>query len=82
MATFKVTFKNRLSPDGEPVDLPADALVSNGARIESYGFAGREIKKGETFSRDIWEYEIRDSDADRFVDGLKRTPTVIDFEKQ
>lgn len=82
MAKFKVIYRNRLGVDGEPVDLPADQLNTNGAMIESYGFAEREIKHGEGFSRDTWEYEILDKDADRFIDGLKRTPAVIEFEKQ
>ena len=82
MATFKVTFKNRLSIDGEPIDLPADKLNANGARIESYGYVSREIREGDGFSRDTWEYEIADKDADLFVEGLKSTPLVIDYNKQ
>jgi hypothetical protein len=82
MATFKVIFKNRLSLEGEPSDLPADKLNANGAMIESYGYVEREIRKGEDFSRDTWEYRIIDKDADRFIDGLKSTPAVIEYERQ
>jgi hypothetical protein len=82
MATFKIIFKNRLNLDGEPADLPADKLNTNGAMIDSYGYVEREMKDGEDFSRDTWEYEVRDTDADRFVEGLKSTPSVIEYKRQ
>ena len=82
MATFKVIFKNRLNVDGEPGDLPADKLDANGAMIEFYGYVERETREGEAFSRDTYEYQVRDSDTDRFVEGLKKTPTIIEYSQQ
>ena len=82
MATFKVIFKNRLTLEGEASDHPADKLNTNGAMIESYGYASRELREGENFARDTWDYEIRDKDADRFVEGLKSTPVVIEYKLQ
>jgi hypothetical protein len=81
MATFRIVFKNRLSLEGEPIDLPADKINANGAMIEFYGFASREKREGESFSRDTWDYEVRDQDADRFVEGLKSTPNLIEYKK-
>ncbi len=81
MATCKVIFKNGLNLEGEPFELPADKLNANGARIDSYGYVEREIKEGENFSRDTYEYEIPDKDANRFIEGLKNTPNVIDYKK-
>jgi len=82
MATFKVTLKNRLGIDGEPMDIPSDKLNANGAMIESYGYVSREIREGEGFARDLWEYEITDKDDDRFIEGLKSsTSVVIDYKK-
>ena len=82
MAVFKITFKNGLNSEGEPFELPADKLNANGARIDSYGYVEREIRDGDNFARDIWEYEIPDKDADRFIDGLNNTPNVIEYKKQ
>ena len=82
MALFRVIFKNRVDSKGEPLELPADKLNANGAMIESYGFVERVVNKGEDFSRDIWEYEILDQDADRFIEGLKISPTVIEYKRQ
>ena len=82
MATFKVTLKNRLGIDGEPMDIPSDKVDANGARIESYGYVAREIREGESFSRDTWEYEIADKDDDRFIEGLKSSSSVVmDYKK-
>jgi hypothetical protein len=82
MAIFKIIFKNRLGLDGETFDLPADKLNSNGAMIESYGYVEREVRDGDGFTRDTWEYEIPDKDADRFLEGLKSTPDIIEYKRQ
>jgi hypothetical protein len=82
MAIFKVTFRNALNSEGEPFELPADKLNANGVIIDSYGYVEREIGKGDNFSRDLWEFEISDKDADRFVEGLKLTPNVIEYTKE
>jgi len=83
MAVFKVTLRNRLGIDGEPMDIPSDKLDANGARIESYGYVSREVREGEGFSRDTWEYEIADKDDDRFIEGLKKSASVvIDYKKK
>ena len=81
MATFRITFKNRLGIDGEPMDIPPDKLNANGARIESYGYVTREIRQGEGFARDTWEYEIADKDNGRFIEGLRSTSVVMDYKK-
>lgn len=82
MAIFRVTFKNGLNSEGEPFELPADKLDANGAMIDCYGYVEREIRDGENFSRDVYEYEIQDKDADRFIEGLKKTPNVLEYKKQ
>lgn len=82
MATFKVIFKNRLNLEGEPSDLPADKLNTNGAMVECYGFGSREIRQGESFARDTWDYQIREQDTDRFIEGLKSTPSVLEYRKE
>jgi hypothetical protein len=81
MAIFKITFKNKLDQNGEPCELPADKLNTNGARIDSYEYIKRETRDGDNFAREIWEYEIPDKDTDRFV-GLNSTPGVIEYKKQ
>ncbi|HEY3275224.1 MAG TPA: hypothetical protein VGJ94_01280 [Syntrophorhabdaceae bacterium] len=81
MATFKVIFKNRLNMEGQPFDLPADKLNANGAMIEFYGYGSREIRTGENFARDTWDYQVRDKDVDRFIEGLKSTPTVLEYKQ-
>lgn len=82
MAVFKVTFRNALNSEGEPFELPADELNANGVMIDSYGYVEREIREGDNFSRDLWEFEISDKDADRFIEGLKVTPNVIEYKKE
>ncbi len=82
MATFKVIYRNKLNGDGEPCEFPADKLNANRVIIESYGIEKREIREGENFARETWGYEVPDKDADRFAEGLKTTPTIIEFERQ
>ncbi len=82
MAIFKVTFRNTLNSEGEPFELPADELNANGVMIDSYGYVEREIREGDNFSRDLWEFEISDKDSDRFIEGLKITPNVIEYRKE
>ena len=82
MATFKIIFKNRINLQGEALDHPADKLNANGAMIESYGYVAREIREGENFARDTWEYDIREKDADRFAEGLKTSPDIIEYKRQ
>jgi len=82
MAIFRVIYRNGLNSEGEPFELPADKLNANGARIDVYGYVEREIRDGDNFSRDTYEYDIADEDADRFVEGLKKTPNVIEYKRQ
>ncbi|OPY77407.1 MAG: hypothetical protein A4E64_01133 [Syntrophorhabdus sp. PtaU1.Bin058] len=82
MAVFKVIFRNRLNSSGEPFELPADKLNANGVIIESYEYIKREIRDGEDFARELWEYEVPDKDADRFAVGLDSTPTIIEYKKE
>lgn len=82
MAIFKVIYRNRLDGKGEPCELPADKLDANGVMIDSYEYIEKEIREGENFARELWEYEVPDKDADLFAEGLKKTPTVIEFNKQ
>jgi len=81
MATFKVVFRNALNSAGEITEVPADKLNANGAIIESYGFCEREIREGDPFARDTWEYVILDKDADRFTVGLNKTSNVLEHKK-
>jgi hypothetical protein len=82
MAILRVTYRNALNSEGERFELPADKLDTNGARIDCYGYVEREIREGDNFSRDVYEYDIPDKDADRFIEGLKRTPTVMEYKRQ
>lgn len=81
MAIIRITFKNRLNKDGEPFELPADKIDTNGARIDSYEYIEKEIRDGDDFAREIWEYEIPDKDADRFTEGVKKTPSVLEYKR-
>lgn len=82
MAIFEIVYRNALNPEGEPCEFPADKLNANGARIDSYGIVKREIRPGDNFARELWEYEIPDKDADRFAEGLKTTPTMIEYKRK
>ena len=75
---FRVTFRNRLNEDGLTYEYPTDQLNTNGATIEYFDSVGSEIRKGENFARETWEYEV--DDADRFAGGLRLTPTVMSFK--
>ena len=81
MATFQVTFTNHLDGDGNTFEFPTDELDANGATIETFEHVESEIRDDEDFAREIWEYEVDDTDAGRFEDGLSRTNTVIEYKR-
>lgn len=78
--TFHVTFKNHLDSDGNTFEFPTDSLNANGAKILDFSHVESEVRDGENFARETWEYEV--DDADRFEEGLSNSPTVISYKRQ
>lgn len=82
MANFKVTFKNGLDENGCTCEFPTDELNANGATIEDFSLVESDIREGENFARETWEYEVDDAEADMFGNGLDSTPTVISWKRE
>lgn len=81
MAKFNVTFANHIDGDGNTFEFPADVLDTNATEIEYFDFVKSDIKKGDGFARETWQYEVADKDASRFALGLDRTPTVLSYKQ-
>lgn len=81
MATYHVTFKNHLDCNGETFEFPTDQLETNGAEVLDFSHVESDIRDGENFAREIWEYEVDDDDNDRFENGLDTSSTVIEYKQ-
>lgn len=83
MAIFTVAFKNGLDENGFTCEFPTDKLNTGGAMIEDFEWVESRVDENdETFAREVWEYQIDDSEAGQFANGLDETPSVITWSRK
>ena len=93
MATYKVTFRKRFNADGAPADDPASFVrVSDGvvvdARVAEQTEPGamhpQEVMDEDdnylSLGTEVWEYEVADGRDQEFVDALRNSRMVLDYE--
>ena len=94
MATYKVTFRKRYNAELEPADDPASFVqVADGvvvdARLASQTEPPATHPQGVmdeddsylSLGTEVWEYEIADGREQEFLDALRNSRMVLDFEE-
>lgn len=81
MARYKITYANHPNEAGETFEFPTDSFNCNGVDLITFDFIGSEIRNGEGFARETWEYEIKDDDVSRFEVGLEQIDTAISWKR-
>lgn len=91
--TFRVTFRKRFNADGQEADRPetfvqvADGVVLNAVKaevIDPPALHSQEVldedDNFESLGTESWDYEIEDEREAEFVDALKNSRMVLDYE--
>lgn len=94
MATYKVTFRKRFNTDLEPADDPAsfvrvaDGVVSDARVAEQTEPAASHpqevMDEDDSFlslGAEVWEYEVVDGREQEFLDALRNSRMVMEYEK-
>jgi hypothetical protein len=93
MASYKVTFRKRFNAEGEPADDPAsfvqvgDGVVMD-ARVaeqtEPAAIHPQEVMDEDdnylSLGTEVWEYDVTDGREQEFVDALRNSRMVLDYE--
>jgi hypothetical protein len=93
MASYKVTFRKRFNEQGLPADDPASFVqVADGvvldARVaeqtEPAAIHPQEVMDEDdsylSLGTEVWEYEVADGRQQEFIDALRNSRMVLDFE--
>ncbi|HUS06879.1 MAG TPA: hypothetical protein VMZ52_11305 [Bryobacteraceae bacterium] len=93
--TYRVTFHKRFQEDGEPSGIEPErfVVVSDGVILDAAMAeqdeppakhsqdALDEDDNFESVGTEVWEYQIADGGEREFVDALKNSQMVLDYQK-
>lgn len=91
---YRVTFRKRFDGDGNASDRPemfvqpADGVILSAARSEVIEPAAMHSQEAldeddsfESLGTESWEYEIADGRKQEFIDAMKNSRMVIEYEE-
>jgi hypothetical protein len=93
--TYRVTFRKRFSPDGEPSNIEperfvqvTDGVILNASMSEQDEPPAKHNQEAldeddnfESIGTEVWEYEIADAGEREFTDALEESQMVLDYQK-
>jgi hypothetical protein len=96
MPKFRVAFRERTDPQGQKTEEPSeyvdfdleDGVVLDKLFVERDGPASQHVQgvldeddAFESVGTEVWEYEIADGCEQDFIDALKNSRVVMEYER-